>query len=113
MSSRFVQWRRNLRLRLLNAQGGVCCYCEEPIYIPHHESQKRPEVRTSKGQLRTEMAGTFEHPQRQGDGGGLWVRNIALACQDCNSRRGKRDWLTFKSMVMGELDAALNEDTTP
>ncbi|MCZ4073563.1 HNH endonuclease [Agrobacterium sp. LMR679] len=46
---------------------------------------------------------TLEHLQRRADGGGGNRDNLAVACKGCNSARGRTDWLTYKSIQMGEI----------
>jgi 5-methylcytosine-specific restriction endonuclease McrA len=46
---------------------------------------------------------TLEHLRRKANGGSDGFDNLALACRDCNVGRGNLDWLTYKSMKMGEL----------
>jgi 5-methylcytosine-specific restriction endonuclease McrA len=48
---------------------------------------------------------TIEHLRRKCEGGTSDLDNIALACQDCNHRRGAIDWLTYASIKRGEIAA--------
>jgi hypothetical protein len=48
---------------------------------------------------------TIEHLRRKADGGTSHPDNKALACYECNSERGDMDWLTYKSLKMGEIAA--------
>jgi 5-methylcytosine-specific restriction endonuclease McrA len=45
---------------------------------------------------------TLEHLRRKSDGGTNAIDNMALACATCNQSRGGLDWLTYKTMKMGE-----------
>lgn len=87
--TRHVPARNILRIK----QSGKCCYCETPMVRKHGE---RPPAN----------AETLEHLRRRSDGGKSNYDNLALACYSCNVGRGATDWLTYKSLKMGELECA-------
>lgn len=78
-------------------QGGKCCYCEKPMV---RFKGKYPAGGPPAN------AETVEHLRRRADGGTNRRDNLALACHDCNQSRGNVDWLTYKSLKMGELQVA-------
>lgn len=50
---------------------------------------------------------TREHLKRREEGGTNDPGNIRFACRDCNTKRGRRTWLEWKTICMGEtLEAA-------
>jgi len=75
--------------RLWDAQRGRCCYCERPLL---RDAKQNHPARC-----------TLEHLRRKADGGRDNVDNLALACRECNEGRGSLDWLTYTSLVRGEL----------
>ena len=98
MAGNMSKWRKQrVRERLFDAQKGKCCYCERPIYLTRHHSHDTFPIRTKKGGLHWEYRGTFEHLKRRTDGGTDRLDNLALACNWCNSRRGDKTWLEFKT----------------
>lgn len=77
-------------------QGGKCCYCgERMLHAQAVLENGRPHPR----------AATLEHLKRKIDGGTNALDNKAVACHECNTGRGSTDWLTYKSLKMGELAA--------
>ena len=80
--------KKNLKAELMEKQGGVCCYCERPFYL---------------GRSNHSFGATFEHLKRKIDGGKSNKDNLALAHRSCNMARGDMDWLTYKSMRLGEI----------
>jgi 5-methylcytosine-specific restriction endonuclease McrA len=83
--------KKALRNLLWPKQRGLCCYC------------RRPMIRDVKSNDSRRV--TIEHLRRICDGGTNHLDNLALACQDCNVRRGSTDWLTYASIKQGELVA--------
>ena len=81
--------KKNLKAKLFSLQGGVCCYCGTKL-------------RLRSGPL-SPFHATIEHLRRKVDGGTDRRDNLAVACFPCNSGRGDTDWLTYKSMKMGEI----------
>lgn len=78
---------------LFEAQGGLCCYCNEAMeLIPGLHTAGMSKRRATK-----------EHLKRKCDNGTSDLHNLAAACFECNSGRGSIDWLTYKSYRMGEL----------
>jgi 5-methylcytosine-specific restriction endonuclease McrA len=97
------------RQRIFDAQGGKCCYCERPMLITG--TMSHTEFRRLHGlKTRAEAAGmvaTFEHLKRRVDGGTRHNWNIALACARCNSQRGERTWVEFRTLMRpGESNAS-------
>ena len=87
-----AKFKRPLFKKLWFKQRGKCCWCERDMIhpvaidgIPHPERA------------------TIEHLTRKRDGGGDNPDNLALAHQFCNSNRQGMDWLTYKSVVLGEI----------
>ena len=76
------------RGRLKAKQENRCCYCDLPLTWRGHQNPRRA---------------TIEHLRRRADGGGNELDNLALACRECNERRGTMNWLLYKSMKRGEL----------
>lgn len=87
---------------LWRAQNGQCCYCEKPMAVAGRpyaaEATRLGIVRDAVGR----RIATLEHLQRRADGGTDDPDNLALACANCNHRRGAVDWLTYKSRRLGE-----------
>lgn len=83
--------RQRLRARLYKLQNGACCYCGRQMRLVDG-SGNHPKNRA-----------TLEHLKRECDGGTMRLDNVACACFECNSGRGDHDWLTYKSMKMGEI----------
>ena len=83
--------RAILRSRLFKLQGGLCCYCGRVMKLSKSAGPQQPN------------SATVEHLQTKKEGGTLRLDNIACACFECNSGRGDIDWLTYKSMKMGEI----------
>jgi 5-methylcytosine-specific restriction endonuclease McrA len=88
--------RHDLRLILRVRQRGKCCYCRRPMRVWGKA--------TPPGGLPKD-AETIEHLHRLKDGGTHCRDNMALACFECNTGRGAVDWLTYKSLKAGELEA--------
>lgn len=86
----------NLRGCLREAQRGKCCYCGTKLLARG--------AMGSNGKLHRRSE-TIEHLRRKADGGTNHHDNKALACLACNVGRGSTDWLTYKSLKMGELAA--------
>jgi len=82
------------RALLIGRQGNKCCYCARQLL--------KPQALLPNGKNHPHAA-TIEHLWRRADGGSNGLHNKAVACQECNSGRGKTDWLTYKSMKMGEI----------
>lgn len=76
--------------------GHKCCYCERPLL--------RASAKTRDGKHHPRAA-TIEHLRRKVDGGRNILDNKAVACFECNNGRGNTDWLTYKSIKMGEIAA--------
>lgn len=93
MSGKFRMIRNILRKR----QNNRCCYCQTFMF--------RYQGPQPKGGLPA-SAETLEHLRRKIDGGTNHPDNLALSCFACNSGRGSIDWLTYKSLRMGELEMA-------
>jgi 5-methylcytosine-specific restriction endonuclease McrA len=79
--------RRYNRWLLFWQQEGKCCYCEQPMTLSF-----------SRHDNVFGNSATLEHLKRRADGGGSTRSNLALACRDCNNRRGVVDWLTYASL---------------
>lgn len=94
--------RAYLRGELFTRQGGRCCYCEKPIYIKDHASERLFPLRTKKGAAHPDHLATLEHLRRIADGGRHSLDNFALACRPCNCARGSIDWLSYKTMKLQE-----------
>lgn len=86
---------RKHRNLLIRYQQNKCCYCE---------CQMLP-ANTRLGVGFHPRGATVEHLRRKSDGGSNSIQNKAVACYECNSGRGSIDWLTYKSLKMGELAA--------
>ncbi|WP_242221604.1 HNH endonuclease [Shinella zoogloeoides] len=84
------------RTLLIAKQGGKCCYCERRLL--HHMTA------LENGNVHPRAA-TIEHLRRRCEGGSNHLDNKAVACHECNTSRGSTDWLTYKSLKMGELVA--------
>lgn len=76
-------------------QGGRCCYCEVKLV--------QSTDRLGNGRVHP-RAVTIEHLRRRADGGTGVLDNKAAACYECNTGRGSTDWLTYKSIRMGEVE---------
>ena len=92
----------NIRVKLYDLQAGKCCYCEAQMY--RSRSNKRKTARKHGLSLKgfDRRLATLEHLKRRCEGGSNHPDNLALACQECNSTRGARSWLEFKTIKMGE-----------
>jgi 5-methylcytosine-specific restriction endonuclease McrA len=82
-----------IRKLLAQRQGNKCCYCGDTL-LPTTARWKK---------LVHPKAQTIEHLHRKADGGTSHRDNKAVACYECNTGRGSIDWLTYKSIKMGEL----------
>jgi hypothetical protein len=95
--------RVKVRAILWLKQGGLCCYCEKPMVRADEDSQ----VAANQFGITCKEVGqrraTIEHLKRQCEGGTDALDNLALAHNRCNNKRKHRDWLTWKSIVMGEI----------
>ncbi|HEX9595745.1 MAG TPA: HNH endonuclease [Anaerolineales bacterium] len=91
--------RNGLRRRLYAVQGGLCCYCERQMFVLGQESAMKASQRlgTTRGAVFDRQA-TLEHLHRQADGGGHQQDNFAVACAYCNSHRGARSWVEYKTL---------------
>lgn len=87
--------RMRLRALLRERQGNKCCYCATEMVRHKHKHGCRPPRQSE----------TIEHLRRKADGGTSRPDNMALACISCNAGRGALDWLTYKSLKMGEMTA--------
>ena len=67
-------WKKELRRRMTEMQGGRCCYCEEKF--------------TGYG----DGLATIEHIENRADGGSNKIANLALACFGCNQRASREGW---------------------
>lgn len=81
--------RRSRRARwlLFWKQDGMCFYCQQPMSLSF-----------SRKDNIWGNAATLEHLLRRADCGGNKIRNFALACRDCNNRRGAVDWRTYVAL---------------
>lgn len=86
--------RVEVRKKLREAQGGLCCYCERPMQVWGKPTQKGGMPKDAE---------TMEHLRRCSEGGTNANDNLALACHECNAGRGDLDWLTYKSIKTGGL----------
>lgn len=85
--------KRHLLVLLFEHQEGRCCYCSRYVILTFHKGlQKRPE------------AATIEHLRQRSKGGKDRPGNLAMACRRCNDERGARDWASYKSFRLGELE---------
>lgn len=76
--------------RLWAHQNGRCCYCGRQMVW-------------CKGKNRNaDHSATREHLKKIADGGTHDIGNMALSCKLCNSQRGNRSWLEWKTIRMGE-----------
>ena len=89
-------------------QGGLCCYCDEPMWLIGHEEFADRHGLTLR-QAKSHQC-TAEHLHARCDGGGNRLRNIAAACALCNHRRHAHragnaapDPQTYRSMVLGSI----------
>jgi len=78
---------QSLRQRAFRRQGGLCCYCQAPMWLqsPADLPFPAPSVRASQ-RLRC----TAEHLNARVDGGSNSMGNIAAACRHCNQTRHRR-----------------------
>ena len=83
--------KRGIAALLFFLQGGRCCYCRRWLTLTYAPYKRRPD------------AATIEHLRRQADGGRHRLENLALACKECNDRRGAVDWLTYASWIRNEF----------
>lgn len=91
MTSQTVAHRRILTAHQMNR----CCYCTCELLPAGKKYGKAPHPRSA----------TTEHLRRKVEGGSDAIGNKAVACHECNTGRGSTDWLTYKSLKMGELAA--------
>lgn len=85
--------RQKHRIQLTAIQRNKCCYCEVTLLPAAAVLETgRPHPR----------AATLEHVHRLCEGGSNSIRNKAVACFECNTGRKDTDWLTYKSLKMGE-----------
>lgn len=98
-----IRSKNKYRSILRDSQSGLCCYCERPM-ARHGETARAEAARLGVSRRGIhKRRETIEHLQQLAKGGTSHRDNLALACKDCNSRRGDTDWLTYKSQRMGEL----------
>lgn len=77
-------------------QNWTCCYCGRGLLKADAlKANGKPHPR----------AATVEHLRRRCEGGTNHPDNKAVACLECNRGRGSVDWLTYKSIKMGEIFA--------
>jgi 5-methylcytosine-specific restriction endonuclease McrA len=78
---------QSLRQRAFRRQGGLCCYCQAPMWLqsPGDLPFPPPSARAAE-RLRC----TAEHLTARADGGGNTVGNVAAACLHCNQARHRR-----------------------
>ena len=92
----------DIRAKLYIRQSGKCCYCERPMYrTTANKTKTCRRLGISRKEFDRSLA-TREHLKRRCEGGGNHPDNLALACQECNTTRGARSWLEFKTIKMGE-----------
>lgn len=85
-----------IRKLLTIKQGNRCCYCA--VYMLPSGTR----VASRRKRRQHPKAQTIEHLHRKADGGTGHPDNKALACYECNTERGALDWLTYKTLKMGE-----------
>lgn len=85
---------RTHRDLLIGHQRNRCCYCECKLLSTR--------AALPNGKIHPQAA-TIEHLKRRADGGTHGLHNKAVACHSCNTGRGATDWLTYKSIKMGEI----------
>lgn len=88
-----------IRTILTVKQSNRCCYCGV-FMLPAGTRMK-----SRRNKAMHPKSQTIEHLHRKVDGGTGHPDNKALACHECNSSRGSTDWLTYKSIKMGEIAA--------
>jgi len=81
----------SIKAELHRLQGGRCCYCDRPVELA-------PEP-WPIGSPAPDHFATLEHLRRKVDGGTSHRDNLAVACHRCNSMRGKRSWVEFKTIM--------------
>lgn len=86
-----------IRTILREKQGNRCCYCA--VYMLPSGTK----LNSRRKRRQHPKAQTLEHLMRRAEGGTDHPDNKALACFECNSERGETDWLTYKSIKMGEF----------
>ena len=82
---RKIRKKHEKKVRLFIEQDGNCCICDKAMILRH-------------GGNRGSCA-TFEHVVCRSDGGSSKIENVPLSCGDCNSRRGKKDFHSFREEV--------------
>lgn len=88
-SEKKIKRDHRVRAELFQRQGGKCCYCRKIMMGEFRGGNpRRP---------------TIEHLRRRIDGGTSRKDNLALACFQCNHDRGDRDWLTYATIMQGEV----------
>lgn len=92
----------SIRSRLYDLQSGKCCYCGEQMYRTRSNKRKTCRKRGISLKAFDRRLATLEHLQRRAEGGTNHPDNLAVACQECNTTRGTRTWLEFKTIKMGE-----------
>lgn len=76
------------RTKAFNAQGGLCFYCEQPMWNEHPtELSRRRDVLRRAVRL---FQCTGEHLNPHSKGGTSNQKNIVAACLYCNSKRHRR-----------------------
>ena len=86
----WAERKRAGRLAQWTAQGGRCCFCQQPTRLP----ERRP------GRQAPDTA-TLEHVVPRGSGGSQGLRNCRISCWQCNNDRGDMDFEAFKALKTG------------
>lgn len=79
---------RHILARMIEKQGGICCYCKRRF--------------TPVGKTRA----TIEHLRAKADGGSDRVANLAAACFHCNQHRGRQKLQAKQRAKAGHADKA-------
>lgn len=83
-----------LLAKLFNAQNGLCYYCDGQAWMRQSEDMHAAAIRlcipngSHAIKMLRDAEATKEHLLRRADGGTSSARNLKMACQCCNSRRG-------------------------
>jgi 5-methylcytosine-specific restriction endonuclease McrA len=85
--------RLQLKYRFVD-QGGLCFYCLRTTYLPEWDTPKSAAIKLGVPiSLIAKRMATREHLRRRTEGGGDYIFNIVMACQECNVDRGERSVL--------------------
>ncbi len=89
------RWRGDtIRARLLEFQGWRCCYCGGHVVVGKSYGPRIP-----RGTKVPDNTATLEHLRQKSEGGTSAHDNLAVACHRCNSQRGRRSWVEYKTLM--------------